>query len=210
MTLHPRRRALRFQVATVLWLTAVWVLLWGDLSAANVLGGAAVGILVTASMPMAAIDFRGRVHPLGVLHLVHRFVVDLVVASAQVSRMALTPGRVPHGAVLRVQLRSHSDLYLTLTAELCSLVPGTIVVEAHRITGMLYVHVLDVDMAGGVETARRHVLEIEERVLRALASDDELAGARLERRPAHGRAGHGADRSARGSDRSARGTEVTR
>lgn len=199
MSLHPRRRSLRFQVATVLWLTAVWVLLWGDLSAANVLGGAAVGIVVVASMPMAAIDFRGRVHPLGVLHLLYRFMVDLVVASIQVSRMALTPGRVPHGAVLRVQLRSHSDLYLTMTAELCSLVPGTIVVEAHRVTGTLYVHVLDVDMAGGVETARRHVVEIEERVLRALGSDDELVRAGMERRRARGPSGAGSQR-----------TEVTR
>lgn len=199
MTLHRRRRALRFQVATVVWLTAVWVLLWGDLSAANVLGGAVVGIVVVASMPMAAIDFRGRVHPVGVLHLLHRFAVDLVVASIQVSRMALTPGRVPRSAVLRVELRSHSDLYLTMTAELCSLVPGTIVVEAHRVTGTLYVHVLDVDMSGGVETARRHVVEIEERVLRALASDEELARAGLERRPGRGRSGAGHQR-----------TEVTR
>ena len=80
-----------------------------------------------------------------------------------------------------VQLRSHSDLYLTMTAELVSLVPGSIIVEAHRLTGRLYVHVLDVETSGGVETARQHVLDQEARVLRALASDDELAAAGLHR-----------------------------
>lgn len=183
MSLHPRRRALRIKLAATVWLTAVWVLLWGDLSIANVLGGLAVALLATWSLPMPAIDYRGRIHLLGLAYLVHRFVVDLVVASVQVAVVALTPARVPHGAVLAVHLRSHSDLYLTLTAELCSLVPGSIVVEAHRVTGMLYVHVLDVDLAGGIEAAREHVLDTEARVMRALASDAELAEAGLTRRP---------------------------
>lgn len=182
MSLHPRRRALRLKVAASLWLTAVWVLLWGDLSAANVLGGLVVAVAVTWALPMPAIDFRGRVHPLAFGYLLYRFVVDIVVASAQVVWAALRPGRLPHGAVLAVHLRSHSDLYLTLTADLCSLVPGSIVVEAHRAAGMLYVHVLDVDLVGGIEAARHHVLDTEARVMRALATDHELAEAGLTRR----------------------------
>jgi len=58
-------------------------------------------------------------------------------------------------------------------------VPGSIVVEAHRLTGTLYLHVLDVATAGGVEAARRSVLDQEERVLRAFASDAELEAAGL-------------------------------
>ena len=132
-------------------------------------------------MPM--IEFHGRLHLLSLLYLAYRFVVDLVVASFQVAFRALDPRALPHGAVLAVHLRSHSDLYLTLTAEFVSLVPGSIVVEAHRITGMLYVHILDVPMAGGVEKARQHVLDTEARVLRAFASDEELEEAGLTRRP---------------------------
>ena len=188
MSLHPRRKAVRFHAVSVGWLTAVWVLLWGELSVANVLGGVAVAVLVTASLPMPAIEFHGRVHLVPLLYLVWRFVADLVVASAQVAAQALDPRRVPRGAVLGVALRSHSDLYLTLTGELCSLVPGSLVVEAHRVTGMLYIHVLDVDTAGGVEAARAHVLDTEARLLRAIASDEELAEAGLTRRPL--RAGH--------------------
>jgi multicomponent Na+:H+ antiporter subunit E len=67
-----------------------------------------------------------------------------------------------------------------MTGELCSLVPGSLVVEAHRLTGVLYLHVLDVAQSGGIEAARQSVLDQEERVLRAFASDAELARAGLE------------------------------
>lgn len=184
MSLHPRRRQLRFTIVSTLWLTALWVLLWGDLSWANVLGGLALALLVTALLPMPRVDFHGRLHPWSMLYLLYRFVVDLVVASAQVAWLAIDPRRTPRSAVIRVQLRSHSDLYLTLTAELVSLVPGSIVVEAHRVTGTLYVHTLDLDMSGGLEAARNHVLASEALVLRALASDAELEEIGLPRRPA--------------------------
>lgn len=58
-----------------------------------------------------------------------------------------------------------------------SLVPGSLVVEAHRLTGMLYLHVLDLDRSGGVEAVRADVLAQEERLLRALASPQEQAAA---------------------------------
>jgi multicomponent Na+:H+ antiporter subunit E len=182
MSLHPRRRR-RPAWGTVAWLAAVWVLLWGTLSVANVLAGVVLALLVTLGLRMTPIDFHGRVRmgPLAVL--VARFVVDLVRASFEVAWVALRPGYTPRGAVVGVQLRGHSDLYLTMTAELCSLVPGSLVVEAHRLTGVLYLHVLDVAQVGGVEAARGSVLAQEERVLRAFASDEELAAAGLGVRP---------------------------
>ena len=172
-----RRRPQWWAVA---WLTVVWVLLWGDLTWANVLAGLVVGVLVTWGFRMSPIAFGGRVRPWRLVVLVVRFAVDLVVASFEVAALALRPGWTPHGAVIRVQLRSHSDLYLTLTAELVSLVPGSLVVEARRHTGVLYLHVLDVAHSGGVEGMRARVLAQEERLLRALASPAELAGAGLE------------------------------
>lgn len=179
MSLHPRRSSLRTQWPTVLWLTVVWVLLWGDWSLGNIANGVLLGVLVTAGLRMTPIDFHGRVRPVALAALLGRFVVDLVRASFEVSWVALRPRRTPRGAVICVQLRSHSDLYLTLTSEFVSLVPGSLIVEAHRLTGRLYVHVLDVETSGGVEAARQSVLDQEERILRALASDAELAEAGL-------------------------------
>ena len=181
MSLHPRRRRAALQWPTLLWLTVLWVLLWGDLSVGNVLAGLLVAVAVSLAMPLPPIAAQGRVRPLALAHLLGRFAVDVVVASVQVGIQAFRR-RPPLSAVIRVRLRSSSDLYLTLTAELCSLVPGSIVVEAHRLTGTLYLHVLDVAGTGGIEAARRRAMEQEERVLRALASDDELAAAGLGRR----------------------------
>ena len=178
MSLHPRR-ARRLPWGTVVWLTVVWVFLWGDLSVANVLAGVVLALLVTLGLHMASVDFHGRVHPWGVVRLFARFAWDLVRASFEVAFIALRPGYTPRGAVIGVQLRSHSDLYLTMTAELCSLVPGSLVVEAHRLTGRLYLHVLDVEAAGGIEAARQAVLDQEERVLRAFGSDAERRAAGL-------------------------------
>lgn len=181
MSLHPRRRALRVRFWTALWLTLVWALLWGSFAVGTLLVGLLVGLAVVAVLPMPAIEFHGRVHALQLARLLGRFAAEITVASFQVASRALDPRRPPRSAVLAVPLRSHSDLYLTLTGVVTSLVPGSVIVEAHRSSGTLYVHVLDVETSGGVEGARRHVLETEARILRALASDAELAQAGLTR-----------------------------
>ena len=182
MSLHPRRRRPQVQWASVALLTVVWVLLWGDISIANVLGGLAVGLLVTLLLPLPAVDFHGKVRPAALVYLFVRFVVDLARASVHVAVLALDLRKVPRGAVVGVQLRNHSDLYLTITAELSTLTPGSIVIEAHRLTGMLYLHVLDIDAYGGADKVRQDTLDLEERVLRAFASDVELEEAGLEPR----------------------------
>lgn len=179
MSLHPRRRRVRLQWGSIALLALVWILLWGEVSVANLLGGLVVGVLVTVLLPLPPIDFHGRVRPGALLYLFGRFFVDLARASVQVAGIALNFRRDPRGAVVAVQLRNHSDLYLTITAELSTLTPGSLVVEAHRLTGMLYLHVLDIDSYGGADKVRRDTLDLEERVLRAFASDEELEEAGL-------------------------------
>lgn len=183
MTLHPRRRGFFRQWPTALWLAVVWTLLWGDLTVGNVLSGIAVGFVVTFAFPLPAIGFRVRVRPWPFLLLAGYFLSELTVASFQVAGQALNPRFTPRGAVIGVKLRNPADLYLTITAELSSLVPGSLVIEAHRLTGMLYLHVLDLEAHGGADKVRQHTLDLEARVLRAMASDDELARAGLARHP---------------------------
>lgn len=176
---HRVAERLRRQWLAVVWLAVVWVLLWGEVSWGNALGGLLVGVVVVAALPLPHLEFHGRVRPWRLVLLAGRFAADLVVASFQVAWFALRRRREPHGAVVGVRLRGASDLYLTLTAELSSLVPGTLVVEVHRLTGMLYLHVLDLDWYGGADKVRADVLALERRVLRALASDSELDAAGL-------------------------------
>lgn len=180
-----RWASLPFSVASIVWLTAVWVLLWGTFTIGTALAGLGLALAVAGVFRLPRLRVDGRVHPVALAFLLWRFLIDLVVASAEVVALALNLRRQPRSAVIGVQLRSRNELYMTLTSEITCLVPGSVVVEAHRMTGMLYVHVLDLGISKGVEAARRHVLDTEARVLRALASDAELADAGLARNPRH-------------------------
>jgi multicomponent Na+:H+ antiporter subunit E len=166
VTPRPTRWRL-LQPAALVWLTLVWVALWRDLSVANVLSGLALATVVSLVFPLPRLRLATRVHPLHLVRLVLRFLVDVVVASFQVAWLTLQFGRQPRGAVIEVPLRSRSDFVLTLVAEMISLVPGSLAVEARRHTHTLYVHVLDLG-DHDVEYFRERVLEQEHRVMLAL------------------------------------------
>ncbi|MEO3742979.1 Na+/H+ antiporter subunit E [Plantactinospora sp. B5E13] len=165
------RRA-RDQVLTAGWLVVAWGLLWGEFTWGNLVGGVLVAVVVLAVFPLPRVTFDGRVRPLALAHLVARFVVELVVASVQVAWAALRPGPWPRNAIIAVRLRVRTDLNLTLTAELVSLVPGTLIVDVDRESGTLYAHVFDVD--GDLAADRARILALETRLVRALGSAAEL------------------------------------
>jgi multicomponent Na+:H+ antiporter subunit E len=168
------RRRRGFQWPVILFIVVVWNLLWGNVSVANVLSGLLVAILVVAVFPLPPILYTGRMRPVGLAKLVYWFVIDLVAASAQIAWLAIRPGPPPTSAVIEVTLFSDSDLYLTLTAEFVSLVPGSVIVDVHRASSTLYVHVVDVHGDADIAEARRRVLREERRVMEALASDEEM------------------------------------
>lgn len=178
ITPHRHRRFVLHPIL-IAWLTIVWVMLWSDISVANVLAGIAVSIVVTTVLPLNPVPLDAVLRPQATAILLGKFALDIVKASFQVVVVAVRPGRVPHGAVVRVRLRSHSDVVLTMTAEISSLVPGSIVIEAHRLTGTLYVHLLDVEMSGGIDTAVESVLALERRILYAIAPVEEIEAAGL-------------------------------
>lgn len=166
-------------VRAVFWLTTVWVLLWGDLSWGNVVNGVLLAVFLAVVFPLPHVAGLGAFRPLAVAVLVGRFAVDVVAGAVQVAALSLRH-RPPNSAVIRVQLRSHSDIILATTEGLSSLIPGSVIVEVHRLTGVLYLHVLDVppgDPLAGLDALRRRVLEQEERLMRAFSSAEELADA---------------------------------
>ena len=170
----PRRRRRVLQPRAVATIALAWVLLWDRVTWGNVVNGVLVGLAVTYAFPLPSIEFHGRLRPHRLAWLIVRFLADLVVASWQVMLLAFGTRR-PRNAVIEVQLRSRSDFYLTITAELVALVPGSVVVDARRSTSVLYLHLLDVRGEGAIDAQRAHVLAVERRVLRALGSREEIA-----------------------------------
>lgn len=177
---HPSKQALttrrrRPHLRVSLVGAVVWVLLWGDLSIANLVSGFVLGLLITWVFPLPPIDFHGRLRLWAHTRMIAILLFDLVRSSFVVAAQAFHFGHTVRNAVVRVDLRTHSDLYLTLTSELVSLVPGSLVMEGRRQESVLYLHVMDVRSDADIVAARKGVLAAEERVIRAFGSDAEIA-----------------------------------
>ena len=160
-----RHRAL--QPLVLLWLTVVWVALWRHLSPLTVVSGVLVAMAASLVFPLPPLRLDVRVRPLALLWLVGHFLLDVVVSSVQVARVVLR-SRPPTNAVVEVNLKTPSDVVLTVVAEMSSLIPGSIILEARRSTHTVFVHVLDVADEAAADDARRSVLALEARVVRAL------------------------------------------
>jgi multicomponent Na+:H+ antiporter subunit E len=164
----------RDQAIALGWLVIVWLLLWGDFSWGNLLGGLVVGTAVLLFFPLPPVTFDGRLRPGPLLVLAVTFVGELISASVHVAAVAVRPGCRPRGAIIAVPLRVRTDLNLALTAEVVSLVPGTLILEVDRDQGVLYVHVLDVRRPEDLTRSRDRILAVERRIVRAVGSPDEV------------------------------------
>ena len=169
-------RARGLQPWTLVWLTLVWVALWGDLSLFNVVSGLLVAVVVCLVFPLPSLRMHLRIRPLRLAWLVLRFLADVVMASVQVAWTTLQLHRQPRNAVIEVGLRTPSDFVLTMVAEMSSLVPGSLVVEARRSTHTLFLHVLDARDQAGVDRMRRDVLALERRVVLAFGAETDHLG----------------------------------
>ena len=166
---------LRHQIPLMAWLVLVWMLLWGTWSWANLLSGSLLALVVTVLLPLPPVVGGARVHPLGLAVYVGHFVTDLVASAALVAWQTVRPGGIGNSAIIRVQLRTDSDLLLTIVAESLTLVPGSVVIDMDRQQRTLSLHVLHVRDMADVESRRAAVLAEEERVVRAFGSPDEIA-----------------------------------
>jgi len=189
VTVEPAVTRLRHQVPLLVWLVFVWILLWGTWSWANVISGVVVALVVTVLLPLPHVVGGTRLRPLAALLFLGRFVVDLVVSAAQVSWLTLRPGGAGMSAIVRVQLRTDSDLLLTMVAESVSLVPGSLVLDLDREERLITVHILGVPDLAAVAREKENVLATEDRLVRAFGSAAEVAALDVapdqpERRPA--------------------------
>lgn len=168
--MHQRLISLPKRWLAFSWLVVVWVTLWGDISLANILGGAAVALLVGLAFPLPPLPASPRFRPGGILVLAAVFIWDLTVASFHVAWLAWRPGPLPGVAVVRTDVATTSEATLTLVAEMTSLVPGTLVLETDSTNRRMYLHCLDIDTPEQIEDIRHMVTALDERVRAAFGA----------------------------------------
>ncbi|MDQ4085509.1 MAG: Na+/H+ antiporter subunit E [Actinomycetota bacterium] len=165
----------RHQIPLLAGLVLLWMLLWEDLSWGNLVTGAIVALVLTRLFYLPPADLSGRLSPYWALVYLFHFFVDLVKSSIEVSRLALSVRHVPRNAVIAVDLHTSSDLLMTVVANSLTLIPGSLIVDVDRLNTTLYVHVLDVPDDEAVERIRHNILQMEERLVRAIGSRTEYA-----------------------------------
>jgi len=154
-------RKIALNIWMLCFLTLVWVLLWGTLTVANVVGGLVVALVVTLLLPLPPVPVEGRLRPLAFLRLVLYVAAQLVVSSVQVAWLAIRPGPPPATAVLRAHLAVKSDLVLALAVGVITLIPGSVVLEIDQKRRLIYVHVLDVGSEKNIESFYRQVRTVQ-------------------------------------------------
>lgn len=144
-------------------LVAVWLLLQGEVTVGNLVGGVAVAAVIVGLVPLDRPRRGHTVHPVALARLA-AFVGWSLVTSVWrvlVATLAPTPARLRAG-IVRVDLPAgSSDWVTTLVANAITLTPGTMTLTATAGPPVLHVHVLGL---GDVEEFRADVLDLHRRV----------------------------------------------
>ena len=161
----------------VLWLTTVWVALWGDLTFANVAGGVLVSTALTVLLPAPgdrgrATRSRAKVRPVAAIHFAAWFAWKLVEANVIVGWEVLTPRNRINEGVVAVPLHGCSDGLTSLVASCVSLTPGTLVLDVDVDPLVRYVHVLHLRT---IEEVRAEVQTLEHLAIRAFGTAEARA-----------------------------------
>lgn len=178
-----RRRLGKVQLPVALGMTVVWMLLFDAFrprweSLGLLLLGFVVSVLIMLLFPLPPISPGFGFRPLNTLRLVAYVLTHMVMASFQVTMLTFRPGQVC-SSVVAVRLRTDSDLITVCAALASSIIPGTVVVEvAAEPERIIYVHVLGADDEESIEAAREDILRLEERIVMALGTREDVDAVR--------------------------------
>jgi len=173
-----RRRLGKVQVPVALGMTLVWLLLFDGFqprfeSLGLLVLGFLVSVLIMLVFPLPPITPGFRFRPLYLLRMLVFVSGRMAVASFRVTLQTLTPGTV-RSSVVAVPLRTGSDLMLVCTAIASSIIPGSVIVEVSQPNHVLYVHLLGADDEKGIEEGRQDIWNLEERIVKALGTREDV------------------------------------
>ncbi|MGA9871287.1 MAG: Na+/H+ antiporter subunit E [Rhodococcus sp. (in: high G+C Gram-positive bacteria)] len=166
-------RFLLLRLWTLAFLTAVWVLLWGNVSYANVLGGIVVGLGIMILLPLPKVPVEGRIHVFSLLRLIGLFSYLAAESSVNVAWLAIRPQKPPVTGVVRFRIAIKSDLVLTLFVDGLNLFPGTMVLEIDQSRRLIYVHLLDMGSQKAVDSFFHSVRRLENLFIAAFERDSD-------------------------------------
>nr|WP_315268408.1 Na+/H+ antiporter subunit E [Microbacterium lemovicicum] len=163
-------RLLWRQLPFLLWLVALWMLLWGQFTIVALVTGLVVAVFVTRVFRLPPVELSGRVNLWYGLVFVLSFLWALVRGSLTVAWQVLNPTAYPGTAIIAVPLQTDDDLIMAHVAVTASLIPGSLIVESDRDRRILYLHVIGVKDREAVEEQRRSVRRWESRIVLAVGS----------------------------------------
>jgi len=167
------------KLTTGVILVAVWVLLWGSASPANLLSGVAVAAALFVVYPTGTGLWPTRpIRPVAVGVLAGRFVLDVVVSNFWVSLAVLVPASRVRTALMWVDLQFDDPALITMVANITMLTPGVVVVRiAHHDDGRptVQVHCLSIR---DPQRYARSIAGLEVRCVRALGTAAQVAALR--------------------------------
>lgn len=130
MTRHPL--PIGRLAALGLWFVVLWLMLWNDLSVANVLSGALLAVVVIAITRQTANlddDDTIRLAPIALVHFAGHVLWQLVKSNLSLAWEIVTPtNRIAIGTI-DVPLRSASPIVTMAVSNVITLTPGTVTLD---------------------------------------------------------------------------------
>lgn len=176
----PREVLLRLwqQLPLVLLLVPLWMVLWGEVSWLSLLSGIVVAFFVSLVFYLPPPELSRRFNPFWAIAFLGWFLAELAVGSCQVAWIALRPKRVRGNSIIAAPLATRSDLVMTFTSIVITLIPGSVVVEIDQEGAVLYLHAIDVTDEAGAARLRAKVRSIERGIVRAMGSAEDVEAIR--------------------------------
>ncbi|MDQ7994141.1 MAG: Na+/H+ antiporter subunit E [Propionicimonas sp.] len=167
------------RVTIGIFLLAIWLLMWGELSVANVVGGVVVITALFVIFPSGDHTLpKRRIHPIALAHLIAYFLGALVLANVSVARSILGRRSSIRSELLVMPLCTSDPGMLTLVTTMTALTPGSLILEVRNDPPVVRVHTFGHGDPAGVATTIRR---LEELGIGALGDDAQRAA--LEARP---------------------------
>lgn len=147
-------------------LVGTWLLLQGEVTVGNLIGGALVATALVLLFPVHAGAVGHRLRPWGFVRFVGFVLWSLVLSSWEVIKVVVRPTPVNlRAGIVRVRLEHESELTATIVANAVTLTPGTMTLTARLDPAELHIHVLGLADA---EEFRASVRDLEQRTVAAI------------------------------------------